>query len=251
MTNKIFLILFLFFSLFYFKKNIMAQSFTSPSYNIQWGNFNMTGGKKASTDFILTDTVGQNAPGKFTSTGFVVKSGFQYAYDQLSKFSFKIDNLDINFGHLVPNVGSTQTNIVTVTTPSGKGYDILAVVNHPLLINNSSATIPDTSCDSGTCTKTTSAVWTNSNKFGFGFNAIGIDTSGVVTNIGTSNFFTDSTYYRPFPSLSNSDSPQVFMTESRAVKDHSARITYKINISPYQSAGFYQNSISLIAIPKY
>jgi hypothetical protein len=210
----------------------------------------MTGGKKTSATYNLTDSVGQNAPGKYTSTGFTVKAGFQYIYDLYQPFSFKISNLNLDFGHLVPQVGSTQSNTITITTPSGHGYDVLSSENHPLLTTNS-VTIPDTTCDSGTCDQSTSAIWNSATKYGFGFNAIGINTSGVATNIGTSNFFTNNTYYRQFANIQASETPQVFMSESNPVKNHSAKITYKINISPNQSAGTYQNSINLIAVPKY
>ena len=240
------LILSLFFRL---TQKISAQSFDSNSFHIEFGNFNMTSGKKNSPSYTLTDTVGQNAPGRFTNTGYVVKAGFQYIYDTLEKFSFSISDLDLPFGSMTPNVGSTQTNIVTITTPSGHGYEILAIANHPLLSNN--YTIPDTSCNSNNCTKNTSAPWTLSTAYGFGFNALGINSSGVVTNIGTSNYFTDSTYYRPFAALSTNDLPQVFMSEDTRVKDHSARITYKVNISQNQASGTYSNLINLIAIPKY
>jgi len=216
----------------------LAQTFDSASYHIDWGNFNMTSGKKTSTNYQLTDTVGQNAPGKFTSTGYTVKAGFQYIYDSMAQFSFAISDIDLNFGSLTPNVGSTQTNTVTITTPSGKGYEILAIANHPLQ-TISSSTIPNTNCNSG-CSN--SGVWTQSNKYGFGFNA---------TGHGTSSYFTDSTYFRPFASTSQGDQPVTFMSENSSVTDHSALITYKINISPYQPAGTYQNLINLIAIPKY
>jgi len=226
-----------------------AQNFTSPNYQIQFGNFNMTSGKKNSSSYTLTDTVGQNAPGKYSSTGYTAKAGFQYIYDTLEKFSFSISDLDLPFGSLTPNVGSTQSNIITITTPSGHGYEILAIANHPLLANDN--TIPDTSCDNNDCNKTTSAPWTLPTAYGFGFNALGINTSGVVTNIGTSNYFTDSTYYRPFSSQSAGDLPQVFMSENIPVKEHLAKITYKINISHDQASGTYSNNINLIAIPKY
>lgn len=228
---------------------IFGQSFDSSSYHIDWGNFNMTSGKKTSTNYQLTDTVGQNAPGKFTNSGFIVKSGFQYIYDSLEKFSFSISDLDLDFGSLTPNIGSTQTNIITITTPSGKGYEILAIANHPLQTINS-ITIPDTNCDSS-CSISTSDIWTQSSKYGFGFNAIGINSSGVVTNIGTSAYFSDSTYYRPFATTSRNESPQVIMSENSPVKDRLARITYKVNISQNQSSGDYENLINLIAIPKY
>lgn len=228
---------------------IFGQSFTSSSYNIDWGNFNMTSGKKSSTNYQLTDTVGQNAPGKFTSSGFTVKAGFQYIYDSMEKFSFSIDDLSIDFGSLSPSVGTSQSNTITITTPSGKGYEILAIANKPFS-NINSGTIPDTNCNSG-CSISSSGIWTNNSSYGFGFNAIGINSSSVATNIGTSTYFPNSTYYRPFAATSRGESPQVIMSENSPVKDRSAKITYKINISTYQPSGDYENLINLIAIPKY
>ncbi|MCW1949374.1 MAG: hypothetical protein KIH89_002925 [Candidatus Shapirobacteria bacterium] len=230
-------------------KSLLAQSFDSASYHIDWGNFNMTSGKKTSTNYQLTDTVGQNAPGKFTSTGFIVKSGFQYIYDSMEKFSFSISDISLDFGSLTPNIGSTQSNTISITTPSGKGYEILTIANHPLQ-TIASATIPDTTCDTS-CTISSSGVWSSSTKYGFGFNAIGINSSGAATNIGTSSYFTDSTYFRPFAATSRSESPQTVMSENSPVKNRSARITYKINISRNQPSGDYENLINLIAIPKY
>jgi hypothetical protein len=249
-TNFLILITLILGFIFQFQtKSLLAQSFDSASYHIDWGNFNMTSGKKTSTNYQLTDTVGQNAPGKFTSAGYTVKSGFQYIYDTLEKFSFSISDISIDFGSLTPNVGSTQSNTISITTPSGHGYQIMAIANKPLS-SISSSTIPDTNCDTS-CSISSSGVWSSSSRYGFGFNAIGINSSGVATNIGTSSYFTNSTYFQPFAATSRSESPQVIMSEDTQVKNHSARITYKINISNNQPAGNYENLINLIAIPKY
>lgn len=248
--SKLFIYYFILVGFFFWvvqKSN--AQEFTSPNYYIQFGNFNMTSGKKNSPSYTLTDTVGQNAPGRFANNGYVVKAGFQYIYDTFEKFSFSINNIDLVFGSISPNIGSTQSNIITITSPSGKGYEILAIASHPLL--NTNYTIPDTSCNSNNCTKSSSAPWTLSTAYGFGFNALGINASGAVTNIGTSNYFTNGNYFRPFPNQTNNDSPQVFMSENNRVKNRQAKITYKVNISPNQASGNYSNLINLIAIPKY
>jgi hypothetical protein len=230
---------------------ISAQTFSSPSYKIQWGNFNMTSGKKTSPNYTLTDTVGQNAPGQFDSAGYVLKSGAQYAYENQVKFSFKIDDLNIDFGVISPNIGSTDSNVITVSTPSGKGYEILAREDHPLTSFFGNHTIPDTKCDSGTCSESTSGVWTGSSAYGFGFNAIGINDSGVATNVGTSAYFPNSTYFRQFANASASEINQVIMSENNQVKEHSAKITYRVVIGPNQSSGEYQNTINFIAVPKY
>ena len=234
---------------FLFPQKTESQSFDSSSYHIDWGNFNMTSGRKNSTNYQLTDTVGQNAPGKFTSSGFTVKAGFQYIYDSMEKFSFSISDLSIDFGSLAPSVGTTQSNTITITTPSGKGYEILAIADRPLS-TISSQTIPDTNCDSG-CSISSSGTWVDNNRYGFGFNAIGINSSGVATNIGTSFYFPNSNYYRPFAASSKSENPQTIMSENSPAKNRSAKITYKVNISTYQSSGDYQNLINFIAIPKY
>jgi len=226
--------------------SVCAQHFSSPSYIIDWGNFNITSGKKTSLNYSLTDTVGQNAPGLYSSTGYRLKSGFQYIYDTFNQFSFAIDNLDIPLGTLIPDVASTATNIITVTTPSGHGYQVIALENHPLSLA-SGTTIPDTSCNSATaCTVSSSNIWTDANAYGFGYNVLGINSSGTITGVGTSNYFADITYYRPF-----SATGQIIMSEPLPAKEHSARITYRANISGVQSAGNYQNSIIITAVPLY
>lgn len=249
MNKKTFL--FLFTLCLFFPIKTLAQSFSSDSYQIQWGNFNMTGGKKTSTNYILTDSVGQNAPGQYDSTGFTVKAGFQYAYDQSYKFSFSIDNLDIDFGTLIPNIGSTQSNIITITTPTGHGYEIFSSQNSPLTTLDTNTTIPDTTCDDHSCDETVSAIWSQDSIYGFGFNAMGINDSGVATGVGTSNYFTDSTYFRQFADQSNGETPQILMSENTPTDDHSAKITYKVNIPTNQSSGSYQNNINFVAVPKY
>lgn len=234
----------------FWNSKILAQHFESSSYVIDWGNFNMTAGNKSSTNYKLSDTVGQIAPGLYSNSGLKVKSGFQYIYDSLTNFTFTIDNLNLAYGSLVPGIGSTVSNNITITTPSGAGYQIMAAENHPLQLN-SLIKIPDTACDGNACSISSSALWTDAATYGFGFNAIGINNSGVATNIGTSAYFPNNNYYRPFANLAATDSPQTIMSESSAVKAHSARITYKVNISASQSAGDYENGVTFIAVPTY
>lgn len=244
-----FLVFGLWFLCFYTQKAI-AQHFESNSYIIDWGNFNITSGKKTSTNYNLTDTVGQNAPGPYTSTDYIVKSGFQYIYNTFNKFSFRVDNLSIAFGTLVPGVGTSATNNLTISSPAGHGYQILALEDHSLW-QSPTIYIPDTTCDSGTCTESVSGVWTSNTTYGFGFNVIGTNNSGVATGVGTSNIFTNNTYFRQFANKAGDETPQTVMTESSPIQNHTARVTYKTNISSLQSSGNYQTAINFIAVPNY
>jgi hypothetical protein len=249
--TRIFITFIILFSLSFVRViNVEAQHFTSPSYIIDWGNFNVTSGKKNSTSYSLTDTVGQMAPGLFSATGYQVRSGFQYIYDTLNNtFSFEISSLDIAFGALAPGVGITQTHTITITTPSGHGYDIssFATTSFSNLVG---LTIPPTTCDTGSCNSTTSAPWTQAAVYGFGFSAVGLNSSGVATNIGTSQFFTNTSYFRPF-SVAPALSAPSLMSESTPVKNRQARLTYKVNASPLQPEGSYQTAIVYTAIPQY
>ncbi len=247
MNNKkyfIFLIFILILSSVYYQKPIIvnAQTFVSNSFKIDFGNFNMTSGKKSSTTYKLTDTVGQNAPGQFNNSGYIVKSGFQYINEQIIPLSFIIDNLDLNFNNLTPNIGSTITNTLTISTPTVNGYEILVIANHPLTTIGTNNTIPDTKCDTYVCSESVSGSWNSNSTYGFGFNANGS---------GTSDYFTNSTYFRQFADNSLNEGSAVIASENTPVQSHSTLITYKVNISPIQPAGIYQNSINFIAIPKY
>ncbi len=246
--NKIFLIIFILF--LSFTKTSQATTFQSPSYIIDWGNLNITSGKKTSTNFNLTDTVGQNAPGQYTSNGYQVKSGFQYIYDPNWKFVFTINNLSINFTNMTPGVGITNNNIISIASPSLGGYQIMVYENHSLQ-QSSTKYIQDTTCDGNSCTISNSGLWNNNSTYGFGFNIIGINNSMTPTGIGTSNYFTNENYFRPFANKSLSQNPQVIMSENRPTKKSLAKVTYKINLPVFQSTGKYENSITYIAIPKY
>jgi hypothetical protein len=232
-----------FFILFFFTFSIpsFSQQFSSQHYIINMGNFNMTSGYKTSNTFRLTDTVGQNAPGIFENNGVTLKSGFQYIYDTFYQFSFAVDTLDIDFGTLVANVATTAVSTLTLSTPSGNGYQITSQANQPLT-NIYGSTIPDTVCDDGNCTESVYSDWINPTTHGFGFNASGI---------GTSIYFASNNSYRQFADSNQLETPQILAAENSPVTNRQTIITYKINIPSNQSAGTYHNYLTYTATPKY
>ncbi len=226
-------------SFFVFTTPILAQTLYSPNYTIRQGNFNMTSGLKSSASYSLTDTVGQTAAEFFSGTGYFVKAGFQYIYT-LYDFSFSISSLAINLS-LTPNTFSTATNTLTVTAP-GQGYSVTAYESTKLTKLDSADTIPDTTCDSGTCTETAAGVWTTATNNGFGYNLTGDDVASD---------FVGATYFRPFPDLSLGETPATVMTTTAAGKNRAATVTYKVSPSGTQAAGDYSTQITYVATPVY
>ena len=219
-----------------------AQTMRSNNYEIRMGNTNMTAGKKSSTNYKLSDTVGQTSPGLYSSTGYKVGAGFWYI-KQIIPFSFTISNINLDFGILTANTPKTSTNVLTVSAGGAGGYQITAFENHPLK-SASDNYIADTLGDDGTASETTAAVWTQNTTYGFGFNMSGDDVPAD---------FVDTTYFRQFadPTASPPEDPQIVMSSGSVTRQSQATATYKINISGLQEAGRYQNQIIFIATPIY
>lgn len=219
-----------------------VASMESDSYKLKFPNLNMTSGSKSSDNYNILDTVGQTAPGEYASSGFYVKAGFPYIKTIIA-FAFTISDLSIDFGTLTPGVfpSPLPTNTLTVSSGGAGGYAVTASENHPLQLQGTATNIPDTSCDTS-CDETTAAVWTNTSKYGFGYNMSGDDIPVA---------FVNSTYFKQFADESALETRQVVMGSNNVGKNRVATVTYKVNISPTQSAGDYDNSIMFLATPSY
>jgi hypothetical protein len=220
---------------------VLAQErIESANYRIVFPNFNSGAGIPTSDNYSVNSTIGQTAAGQFASSGYRVKSGFQYI-SSIIPFSFSISDIQKNFGTLAPDSPSTSTSTIVVSAGGAGGYSVKASENNPLQTAGGLETIVDTLCDT-TCSETTAGSWTSSIKYGFGFNMSGDD---VPTD------FTNSNYFRQFSDRSNAESPATIMTSNNVGRERTAVITYKINISNIQPSGTYKNIITFTAVPSY
>jgi hypothetical protein len=218
-----------------------VASMESDSYKLRWPNLNMTSGSKSSANYNINDTVGQTAAGEYDSAGFKVRAGFQYI-KTIIPFVFTISDISIDFGTLVPNVFSSLTTTLTVTSGAGSGYSVVASADHPLRQTTSSITIPDTTCDSGTCSETVAGIWTNTTRYGLGYNLAGDDIPAA---------FSDSTYFKQFGDVSLGEASQTVMSNAGVTASSIATVTYKVNVSNNQAAGDYSNAITYVATASY
>jgi len=220
--------------------NAYAVNMDSDSYKIQWGNVNMGGGRKTSGGYIITDTLGQIAPGDYQSAGYWLRAGFQYIHS-IIPFTFTISDLNIAFGSLVVGTPSTDTNTLTVSAGGAGGYQVLAQENH-VLRSDQGSNLADTLCDTSLCDETNADPWTSNSVYGFGFNMSGND---IPVD------FVDSTYFRQFADLESAENKQIVMSSDAVTSSSTATVTYKVNIDSTQEAGNYENAITFVAIPAY
>ena len=230
---------YLFISVFAASPVLAQATIESDNFKIQMPNFNSGAGIPSSSNYKLNTTIGQTAPGLFTSNGYLVRSGFQYI-NSIIPFSFSLSNFLINFGTLTPGTPSTLTSTLTISSGGAGGYKVTARESDYLKSTDSS--IPDATCDDGFCTQSSATPWTLDTAYGFGYNMEGDDVPAD---------FTDSTYYRHFANQAQSQTDQIVMSSAIVGRGRVSTITYKVNISGVQAAGQYQNNILFTAIPSF
>lgn len=221
-----------------------ADRLESESYIIQFGSFNIGSGETDNSNYGLTYTIGQTAPGPFGEYGvsnYFIGSGFQYIY-QINTFGFSIDEVALDLGELTVGQHNTASNKLTITTRGTGGYTIYAYEERPLTHSAGSEIIPDTTCDGGGCDETISGVWTNQAVAGFGFN---VDSTDAAAD------FLDSTYFRQFADDSGGEDMQVIMSNSNVVNNRDGTVTYKVGINGTMAAGNYQTAVAYVAVPGY
>jgi len=240
------LLSFLFLFLILNMRGAAAQTMSNSQYTIRMGNLNSISGLGTGSGYRVSFTSGETAPGLYntvTGANFKVRGGFQYIMS-IIPFSFKIDNIFIDYGTIYPGSAFYRTNNLTVSTNSSKGYAVTVSENHPLRIPARGIDIPDTICDAlHTCNTTTANTWNLPGTYGFGYRCD--NTNGTDCD---SQFLVDSYQYRPFAA---SPSAVTVMSATTAGRGKKSQITYKLNISNVQAAGLYTNVINFIATPTY
>lgn len=223
--------------------DLSAQSsMSNSSFIIRFPNLNSFAGKPSNSEYSLGITGGQTAPGLYSGSNYKVRAGFQYI-KSIIPFTFTISSIFVDFGPIAPGAPVIRTNELTISNGSAYGYTVLASENHPLRVNATGISIPDTTCDTGTCSESTSAAWTSLTTFGFGYrcdNIVGTDCAAG---------FTSSDNFKQFASSESAELAQPVMAGSNVGRNLQTQITYKVNISSTQAAGAYENVITYIALP--
>jgi hypothetical protein len=220
-----------------------AQTMSNEDYIIKGGNFNSFSGSAQNEGTKVTFTSGETAQSEGSNESYKVKAGFQYLKAR-SAFSFSISSTKISFGEIKPGEPISRTNILTVSTGSAPGYQVLASESHEPRVLPAGASVPDTTCDSGNCSKSTAAAWVSPLTYGFGYRCDNI--SGQSCEEG----FSDTDFYKKFANISKNEDAELVMTGELANDLAQSQITYKINVSQSQPAGIYQNDILYIATPR-
>ena len=223
--NNVIKIIFL-ITLFVFPISVFAMG--SANYKINADAIGTGGSLGASTNYQLSDTLGEPVTGIGSSTNFVAEQGFQYMVS--TGISLTIDSNTQNLGTVTPGASATGQSTLTVTTDSWGGYDLLASENHGLLHTDAVTTIPDYA----------SAISAPSTWSGNGFGLTVLSGTGVEGKWGSNPNYA----YAAVPT-----SATVFHTKTGYTSGGDQTVVgYYVAPSSSQKSGTYSNIITYTAL---
>lgn len=174
---------------------------------------------------------------------FTVKTGYSSGQQDLP-FVFSLSKNIISFGNLNPGEPIIRTLSLIISNNPASSYQVLASENHPLQTFSTDATIPDTTCDQGTCQEQ-AAAWNQPLTYGFGYRCDDIQGNSC------SDEFSKNSFYKQFAHEGADKLDKTIISGISYNKENKVEISYKVNVSNTQPKGSYQNVIKYIAIPSF
>lgn len=151
--------------------------------------------------------------------------------------------LTVPFGSLVLNTFATAAHTLVVSTNATNGYIVTAIENdHMGKDGGTTPFIPDTTCNTGTCTTATAANWDVAAAHpGFGYSLESVSGATVPFTAGA-NFSA-----KPFANASLLQPPTTIMSSTGVSNSHTANVCYRISVDATQAAGDYENQVTYTA----
>ena len=152
----------------------------------------------------------------------------------------------VPFGTMTLNTFKNAAQKLAIATNANGGYIITTVENDQLgKDGGTSPMIPDTTCDTGSCTQSSQQEWATATNNGFGYSLQDIDSSGIAFTYASSS---GTWKARQFAATIESESPvQIMQNTSLPTTTEAAYICYRLSIGSTQVAGDYENNITYTA----
>lgn len=145
---------------------------------------------------------------------------------------------DLDFGQIESGEAISRSHKLSVFSPSNRKYSVF-IFQDTNLMSESNIQIPNTTCDSGSCTSILSDAWISPLTYGFGYTCENNQTC-------ISSFHKD--YYRRLATVSNDEPPVEII---RSVKNTTSNMLFKINVPGNQNKDSYKTTVHYLLSPHY
>lgn len=166
------------------------------------------------------------------------------ADDGASINSVSTTGVAVPFGTLNANTFYQGCHDIQVSTNAGNGYSVTVQESHAMMTANGQFTIPDTTCDGGTCSESAAAAWTTATHNGLGhtcFNQLNHDCNAA---------YSSGTLFRQAADLSQGETAQAVMSSSTPATA-TGRLKFRLSAPSNQAVGTYTNLITYIITGTY
>jgi hypothetical protein len=143
----------------------------------------------------------------------------------------------VPFGIISPNTFYQGCQDLIVSTNAGNGYSVTVQESSAMRTVDGRFSIPDTTCDGGTCTESVAAAWTNATKNGFGH------TCANQSMHDCNAAYSSGTNFRQVANISAGETAQSVMSSSTAATA-TGRVKYRLSTGAAQPAGTYTTIIT-------
>ncbi len=224
------------------KSHVYALTMSDTNYVLQTQPLSTSsypGSLRSNTSYTIT------ASQTFKGEKYSIQNGFSYSPQYTSPFSLSVSEQFIHFGPLSPTDPVVRQTVMTIAGGPPSGYVLFGFEDQALTSASPAGVIPDTSCDNGLCTSSTSDFWASILTYGFGYRCD--------NRIGThcSSEFANKQMFKRFANNTRSELPALIASDLIGSKTSRVLLSYKVNVSTTQPAGSYQNTITYLVIPNY
>lgn len=218
-----------------------AASMQNPSYKLETSTFNTMSGSSsspASKNDAQAENRKLNKDGGFNYT---IEKGFPKSGNEAT-FSISISTSRLKFGELSPGEAILRPVEIQVVNRYKAPFFVTIFQDHPLRASTK-AEIPHTTCDNGSCSETTAAIWDIPLTYGFGYSC-----RSKQEDVCNSDFI-NAQFFRQIADLEKGEFGDHLMHASSG--SFEAEGLFKINISGSQQEGNYKNNLTILASTYY
>lgn len=199
--------------------------------------------------YLLESTIEENHPprmeARLDSARQPIVTTPSYAPTNASiPFTLSLSNTVVDYGTLSPTEPVTRTTTLTVSHGAANGYRVLVSEEHELR-SEENASIPDASCDNGSCTERIASYWRSILSYGFGYRCDNLFREDCDPG------FLQPDFFKQFPNTALSEPPETLMANSTWGRSKKATITFKVNVAKAQAEGSYRNTVTFLTVPNF
>lgn len=217
-----------------------AQNMSSPEYKIE---VNPKVNEESNTTNDTIQMYGNISEDIHKLQSVIRKENYTVQTPYISEYGrlpigISVSTNSLDFGTIESGEPILRNHKLNIFSPSKKGYTVFVFQDHALS-SESNTQIPNTSCDSGSCSSILFDIWDLPLTYGYGY---------MCENKNTCVGSFKQGLYRRLPTSENNESP---VSVIKSTGNSETNMVFKVNTAQTQAKESYTNNLYYILTPDY